>query len=309
MSKETILKKLTTPKLQDLGDKRLREIAKQRGVRLKGTMPRKDIIKRIETPTAYYTVENLKRLAEDNNIRVRRGITKTELINRLTEANIISPSKSIEVTNIGVLGDDDPLTLITSIKRETPKNARKDLDKYRKYIQNIKREYLTSTRLKQIQKTLEIKERKAQEEHSRLFTPILSKSAFKEFARVYTIKGIDGYYGETFLNEARDSMTKILRENKGTKVKLVFTYIMEKAVLDVGRTERPFPTHSKIELNLKETDENELYTKMIDRIEEETQRLESAEGTGWQGSKVQKVPGGILLKLLIYNCILSAIPL
>ena len=231
MSKETILKKLTTPKLQDLGDKRLREIAKQRGVRLKGTMPRKDIIKRIEEPTAYYTVENLKRLAEDNNMRVRRGITKTELINRLTEANIISPSKSIEVSNIGVLVDDDgPLTLITSIKRETPKNAREDLDNYRKYIQNIKSEYLTSTRLKQIQKTLEEKERKANEEHSRLFTPVLSKSAFKEFARVYTIKGIEGYDGETFLNEARDSMMKILRENKGTKVKLVFTYIMEKEV-------------------------------------------------------------------------------
>ena len=152
MSKGTILKKITTPTLQDLGDKRLREIAKQHGVRLKGTMPRKEIIQRIEEPTAFYTVENLKRLAKDNNIEVRRGITKTELINRLTEANIISPSKSVEVSNIGVLGPDDPLALITSIKRKTPKNAYEDLDNYRKYIQNIKREYLTSTRLKQIQK-------------------------------------------------------------------------------------------------------------------------------------------------------------
>ena len=78
MSKETILKKLTNPRLQDLSDKRLREIAKQRGVRLRGIMPRKDIIKRIETPTAHYTIENLKRLAEDNNIQVRRNITKSD---------------------------------------------------------------------------------------------------------------------------------------------------------------------------------------------------------------------------------------
>ena len=34
MSKETILKKLTTPSLRDLGEERLREVAKQRGVRL-----------------------------------------------------------------------------------------------------------------------------------------------------------------------------------------------------------------------------------------------------------------------------------
>ena len=56
MSKETILKKL-----QDLGDERLREVAAQRGVRLRGTMTKTDIIKRIEAPTAYYTIENLKR--------------------------------------------------------------------------------------------------------------------------------------------------------------------------------------------------------------------------------------------------------
>ena len=48
MSKETILKKITSPKLQDLGGERLREFAKQRGIRLKGTMPRKEIIQRIE---------------------------------------------------------------------------------------------------------------------------------------------------------------------------------------------------------------------------------------------------------------------
>ena len=117
MSKETILKKITSPKLQDLGDKRLREIAKQGGVQLKGTMPRIEIIQRIEEPTAYYTIENLKRLAKDNNIEVRRGITKTELINRLTEANIISPSKSVEISNIGVLGPVNRLALITSFKR------------------------------------------------------------------------------------------------------------------------------------------------------------------------------------------------
>ena len=286
MSKETILKKLTNPRLQDLGDKRLREIAKQRGVRLKGTKPRKDIIKRIEAPTAYYTIENLKRLAANNNIEVRRGITKTELINRLTEANIISPSKNIEVSNIGVLGDDAPLSLITSIKRETPKNAREDLDNYRNYIQSIKTEYLTSTSPKQIQKTLEKKERKAEEERNRLFTPVVSESALRKFARVYTIKGTDGYDGKTFLNDAKDSITKVLRENKGTKVKLTFNYTMQKEVLNLGKTEKSFASHSKIELNLKETNEIELYFRMIDTIEEKIQKLENAEGTGWHFDRI-----------------------
>ena len=254
MSKETILKKITNPKLQDLGDERLREVAEQQGVRLRGTMTKKDIIKRNEAPTAYYTIENLKRLAKDNNIQVRRGITKMELINRLTEANIISPSKSIEVSNIGVLGDDDSLPLIASIKRNIPKNAREDLDNYRKYIRNIKTKYLTSRRLKQIQKMLEEKERKAEEERNRLFTAVVSESALNAFAGVYTIEGISGYDGETFLNEARDSITKILRENKGTKVKLVFNYVMEREVLNVGKNGKAFciPFYDRIKFRRNE---------------------------------------------------------
>ena len=288
MSKETILKKITSPSLRDLGDKRLREIAKQRGVRLRGVMPRKDIIKRIEEPTAHYTFENLKRLAKDSNIEVRRGTTKMELINRLTEANIISPSKSVEVRNIGVLGPDDyTLPLLASIKtKKTPKSAYEDLDNYREYIRNIKRGYLTSKRLKQIQKTLEKKEKKRKKNVIGYLQPLLSESALREFAIVYAIKGIEGYDGVTFLNEARNSMTKILRGNKGTKVKLVLKYTMLREVFNIGILEQPFKSHSDILLNLRETDENELYTKMIDTIEEKIQKLESVEGTGWHFVKV-----------------------
>ena len=286
MSKEAILKKIMSPSLQDLSDKRLREIAKQRGVRLRGAMPRKDIIIRIEEPTAYYTIENLKRLAKDNNIEVRRGITKTELINRLTEANIISPSKSVEVSNIGVLGPDDSLPLLASIKtKRTPKSAYEDLNNYREYIQNIKREYLTSKRLKQIQKTLEEKEKKEEEERNRLFTPVLSLSALNEFANVYTINGNEVYEWRTFFRTAEGSLTRVLRENKHTRVKLIFKCKMQREEENEdGETIiviRPFNFHSKKELNLEGTDENVLYNKMVDTIEEEIQKTENAEGTGW----------------------------
>ena len=243
-------------------------------------MTKKDIIKRIEAPTGYYTIENLKRLAKDNNIQVRRGITKTELINRLTEANIISPSKSIEVSNIGVLGDDDSLPLIASIKRNIPKNAREDLDNYRKYIRNIKTKYLTSRRLKQIQKTLEEKERRAEEERNRLFKPVVIESALGNFSRVYTINGNEDYDGLSFLKDAEGSITRVLRENKHTKVKLILKCNMVREK-DGEIIIKPFDFHSKMEINLEETDENELYGVMIDTIEEKTQKLEHAPETGW----------------------------
>ena len=146
MSKETILKKLTNPSLQDLGEKRLREVARQRGVRLRGNMSGKDIIERIENPTAHYTIADLKRLAEDNNIEIRRGQTKREIIEILTNANVISPTEKIEVSNLGFIAKPDAsLALVERIRKTVPKNALEDLEEYRKYLKNIRTEYLTTT--------------------------------------------------------------------------------------------------------------------------------------------------------------------
>ena len=114
------------------------------------------------------------------------------------------------------------------IKQKTPKNAREDLNNYKQYVGIIKIKNLTSKRLKQIQKTLEKKEKKAVEEHSRLFTPVISRSALNEFANVYNINGNEVYDGKTFLNEARDSITRVLRGNKSTKVKLILKCNMQR---------------------------------------------------------------------------------
>ena len=86
------------------------------------------------------------------------------------------------------------MALIKSIKQRTT-NAREDLMNYRKYIKNLKVEFITSGRFKQIRKTLEEKERRAKEEHDRLFE---AKETERYFAKVHTINGIEGYHGRTF---------------------------------------------------------------------------------------------------------------
>ena len=133
-----------------------------------------------------------------------------------------------------------------------------------------------------MQKTSEERERRYKEEHDRIFQYVESRSALKDFAKVYTIQGSDVYDRRTFLNEARNSITSILRRNKQTKVELVFHCNMEREVLGVGIRVRPFRFASRHELNLQSTDEDELYDIMIDRIEEEIQKVENAEGTGWK---------------------------
>ena len=295
MSKETILKKLTNPSLQDLGEKRLREVAKQRGIRLRGNMSGKDIIERIENPTTHYTIANLKRLAEHNNIEIRRGQTKREIIEILTNANVISPTEKIEVSNLGVMTTPNaPLTLVERIRRTVPRNAFEDLQSYRNYLKNIRTEYLTTTRLCQIKRTLKKKEDKLKEEAIKKFVPRKTQSALKQFANVYTIGGegdnttFKGYDALTFLRTAGITLVQILKKNKGIKVKLDFHCNMMKYVTDKGLVVAPFQFHSDIELNLEATDEDELYTKMIDRIEHKIQTAKLQE-SGWTFHSVIKL--------------------
>ena len=174
---------------------------------------------------------------------------------------------------------DTPLELIKSIKRGTT-NACEDLENFRKYIKSIKVEYLTSRRLKQIQKTLEAKEKRAKEEHDRLFEAKETESALRNFSRVYIINGIEDYDGISFLKDVEGSITRVLRENKQTKVKLIFKCNMVREK-DVEIIIRPFDFRSNMEINLEGTDENELYDVMIDTIEDKIQKLENTADTGW----------------------------
>ena len=300
MSKETILKKLANPSLQDLGEERLREVAKQRGVRLRGNMSGKDIIERIENPTKHYTIKNLKRLAKDNNIKIRQGQTKREIIETLTNANVISPTEKIEVSNLGVMAAPNaPLTLIEKFKKIAPKSAFEDLEEYREYLGRIRRGYLTTARLCKLKRTLEKKENKVKKETLKKFLPIKTQSALKEFANVYTIGRDDrtrwtygcldfqGYDGLTFLKTARITLVPLLKKIKGIKVKLDFHCNMVRDV-DGALLGMPFQFHSDIELNLGATDEEDLYEKMIGRIEQKIQTL-TAEISGWAFHSVIKL--------------------
>ena len=112
MSKEDILKKISSPKLKDLNNKRLRELADKKGVPLKPRMTDKQIRERLENPTRFYTINSLERLARDNNIEVRRNISKPELINILGERDLITTTPiQAQESNLGVSVKNIPETL------------------------------------------------------------------------------------------------------------------------------------------------------------------------------------------------------
>ena len=90
-----------------------------------------------------------------------------------------------------------------------------------------------------------------------------SDSALRDFARVYTINGIEGYAPLSFLQDARQNIMSVLRNNGRTKVKLILKCYME--FLTTNEI-KPADFHSNIEVNLDGTDEKELYDTIGERI-------------------------------------------
>ena len=280
MSKNVILQKITNPKLTDLNEKRLRKLANERGIPLRSQMTNKSIITRLENPTDFYTVESLKRLAVDNNIEVARNIKKPDLIEILGERNLITTTPiTAKESNLSVMLSNVPIELIQTTKKKA-RNAREALINFKHFMKNLKSDFLTSSRLKKLNKTLQTRERKAKEEHDKIFTFRKELSAFNNFTDQYVIDGSNIYDGRSFLMEAKNSIINVLESNRGIKARLYFNCVMRReAGGEVIRSN--FYFHSGLKIILENTDVEEVYEEMVDEIEAAIQKAEQAEGSGY----------------------------
>ena len=284
MSKEVILQKITNPKLTDLNENRLRKIAEKKGIPLRTQLTNRAIIQRLENPTDYYTVESLKRLARSNNIDVRRNISKPELINILGERNLITTTPiTAQESNLGVLSSKVPIDLIRKAKKKA-QSAKEALEIFKEYIKNLKGYNISANRLKKLSKQLERKEKKATEEKDRIFTPIMEKSAFKNYTNQYVMYNTANYEPIEFLAYAKPAILNIFKSNQNIKTMLYLHCLMQNIK---STTPVMFAFHSKdLKLVLEGTDISEIYNEMANEIEEEIQKVENAEGSGYTFVKV-----------------------
>ena len=290
MSKEVILNKITNPKLTDLNNKRLRELADKKGVPLRSQMTDRAIIQRLEDPTRYYTTESLRRLARNNNIEVRRNISKPDLINILGERDLITttPIKAQEA-NLWVSVKNIPETLRRVVKKKA-RNAREAVADFKDYIKNLNKDYLTPSKLKKLIKQLKKKINKAEEEEKRLFTPVKEKSAFKGFTTQYVIKGSPDYDTTTILTIAKPWIINIMDKNRNIKARLYLNCLMKRTDPDGFTVIEKFRFHSIGQKIITEsTNPHEIFKEMMDEIEEEVQKVEHAEGSGWVFVEVENL--------------------
>ena len=290
MSKNVILQKITNPKLTDLNEKRLRKLAEKKGITLKDQMTKEQIITRLENPTKHYNIQQLKRLARDNNIDVRRTIKKQDLINILAERNIITTTPiAAQESNLGVAVSSVPMELIRAAKKKA-QNAREALENFIKYFKNLKTDYITPSRLNKLCKQLEKKIQEVKEERKRIFTIRKETSAFRKFTNQYVINGVPDYDPISFLKDARPAIINILNSNRNIKIMLYLNCLMKRVDTDGFTAIKPFAFHSKNnKIILESTNIYEIYDEIRDEIEEEIQKTQDAVGSGWVFEEVENL--------------------
>ena len=290
MSKEVILNKITNPQLTDLNNKRLRKLADKKGVPLRSQMTDREIIERLENPTNFYTKASLNRLARDNNIYLKGNYTLQDLINLLGEMDLITttPIKAQE-SNLWVSFRNIPETLRKAFKKKA-RNPREAIADFKNYMRNLNMDYITPSRLKKLSKQLNKKINKAIEEEKRLFTPVKEKSALKNYTSQYVIKGSPEYDTTTFLTIAKPFMINIMDKNRNIKTKLYLNCFMTRTDSDGITVIKRFAFHSiGYKIITESTDPHEIYKEMMDEIEEEVQKVEHAEGSGWVFVEVENL--------------------
>ena len=290
LKKKDILKKISNPELKDLNKTRLRKLAESKGIKLRDQIKKDEIIERLENPTKHYNKQDLKRLARDNNIKVKETIKKRDLINILVENNIITTTPiAAQESNLGVAVSSVPIQLIQKAKKKA-RNAREALINFKHYIKNLKCYNISADRLKKLTKQLEKKEKKAKEEHDRIFTPRKEASAFKNYTNQYVINGVPGYDPIEFLKDAKPVIINILNSNRNIKIRLFLNCLMKRIDSDGFTAIKPFAFHSKNnKIILESTDLYEIYEEIIDEIEEEIQKTQEAEGSGWVFVEVENL--------------------
>ena len=292
MSKETIIKTLTSPKLTDYTKDRLIEAANKKGVPLPSQITGSRIIERLKNPDAFYTVVSLRRLLKNNNIDTRGINDKPSLINLAKERGLITTTpikpQEIQETNLWVSVKNIPEAL-RKVAKKKARNAREAVADFKNYIKNLNKDYLTPSRLKKLSQQLEKKINKAEEEEKRLFTPVKEKSALNNYTVQYVIKGEPLYGPSEFLQIAKPHVINIMTSNRNIKTKLVLNCLMSRSD-PVGTIIKKFRFHSiGYKIITEATDPHEIYNEMIDEIEEEIQKVEQAEGSGWVFLEVENL--------------------
>ena len=212
----------------------------------------------------------MRQLARERGLRGYSRLRKSQSLQRLRAPRdqILDQDIDARMANVPFL-TPTPYTPPQATPTPSSNNVKDLID----YLNNVKEipksiSYRSSSELRRLMRLKKLREEIDNiYEQMKIFKVKESNSALRNFAKVYTIDGKLGFDPQSFLDGARENMIKALRDNRTTKVKLIFECCIE--FLTTNEI-KPADFHSNIEVNLDGTDEKELYDTMVERILEKT---------------------------------------
>ena len=215
------------------------------------------------------TVPMLKNLARERGLRGYSRLRKAELIQRLRESRdqILDQDIDARMANVPFL-TPTPYTPPQATPAPTPSPSSNAVEDLIYYLNNVK----------EIPNSVSPRPKKLREEIDSIYEWVKSfevresNSALRNFAKVYTIDGKLGFDPQSFLEGAKQNITSVLRNNRRTKVKLIFKCYMQRLKTNEIK---PADFHSGTEVNLDGKDEKDLYDTMLERILEKNSYVSS----------------------------------
>ena len=198
-------------------------LKRERGLRGYSRLRKAELIEQLRNPTPLeYTKAQLIQLARERGLRGYSRLNKAELLQglRAPRDQILDRDNDARMANIPFL---PPTPYTPPQATPTPtlsSNAVEDLIDYLDKAKEIPKSI--SPKLKKLWAEID-----SIYDQMKLFEVRESNSVLRNFARVYTINGIEGYDALRFLQDARQNITSFLRNNRNTKVKLIFKCNME----------------------------------------------------------------------------------
>ena len=222
-------------------------------------------------------------------------------------------SKSLKLTGYSKLRKNDLLALIREsfekkkhkkkfLRREERKKDKKEF----KRIEAEKRERIKTEKeqKKEERREKEREERREEfrektkekaEEKKRVLRKLQEKelvetdSALKNFAKQFTVDGEPGFDPKSFFNAIKQSLLKILRENRGVKAKIILNCLMKRIDLKTGEeTKVEAAFHSGVKTNLLGTNEKKLLNVMFEEVLENMAQFQRR-GSNWRFVEVLKL--------------------
>ena len=246
----------------------LKNLARERGLRGYSRLRKSELIRKLREPSPPREPprEDLRQPARERGLRGYSRLRKSQLLQRLRvpRDQILGQDIDARMTNVPFL---TPTTYTPP--QATPTPSSNDVEDLIDYLNNVKEipksiSYRSSSELRGLMRLKKLREEIDNiYEQVKTFKVKESNSALRNFAKVYTIDGKLGFDPQSLLDGASENMIKVLRDNRNTKVKLIFKCYME--FLTTNEI-KPADFHASIEVNLDGTDEKELYDTMVERI-------------------------------------------